>query len=87
MMWKSEGKKIKCKRKTVYVFSKAQYKQRVQKWNFMLIKLFFFFQRQFSFKWKKKDEKKPRLMDFDAWLDNSIAVYLPNKNLLYIRLR
>lgn len=47
----------------------------------------FFFQRQFSSKWKKKDEKKPRLMDFDAWLDNSIAVYLPNKNLLYIRLR
>lgn len=25
-----------------------------------------------------KDEKKPNLMEFDAWSDNSIAIYLSN---------
>lgn len=27
---------------------------------------------------KEKDEKQPKQMDFDAWLNNSIAVYLSN---------
>lgn len=34
----------------------------------------------------REDEKKPKLMDFDAWLDNSIAVYLPNKTVYLIAL-